>query len=66
MAAFNLAGLREDSEAAEQAYQQAIDSDHADWAPEAASGLGQLREAECDPEGAERAYQLAIDSGHAA
>jgi TolA-binding protein len=47
------------------AFQLAIDSGHADWAPTAALSLGVLRERQGDPAGAAAAYQLAIDSGHA-
>ena len=50
---------------AEQIYQSAIDSGHADAAPMAAVGLGTLLEGQGDVGGAKAAYQLAIDSGHA-
>ncbi len=54
-----------DLEGAKAAYQQAIDSGHADWAPRAAFGLGELLEKQGDLEGAKAAYQQAINSGHA-
>ena len=49
---------------AKAAYQQAIDSGHADVAPEAAVGLGVLLARQGDVAGAKAAYQQAIDSGH--
>ena len=50
---------------ARAAYQQAIDSGHADRAPQAAVNLGVLLEEQGDVAGARAAYQQAIDSGHA-
>ena len=50
---------------AKDAYQQAIDSGHADAAPTAAIDLGDLLAEQGDVAGAKDAYQLAIDSGHA-
>jgi tetratricopeptide (TPR) repeat protein len=50
---------------ARAAYQQAIDSGHADAAPMAAFGLGGLLADHSDVDGARAAYQQAIDSGHA-
>ena len=47
------------------AYQQAIDSGHADAAPRAAVNLGLLLQEQGDVDGAKAAYQQAIDSGHA-
>ena len=52
-------------EGAKAAYQQAIDSGHADAAPQAVVNLGILLERQGDAEGAKAAYQQAIDSGHA-
>ena len=52
-------------EGAKAAYRQAIDSGHADAAPLAAVGLGDLLREQGDAEGAKAAYQQAIDSGHA-
>ena len=48
---------------AKAAYQQAIDSGHADAAPEAAVSLGALLAEQGDVAGAEAAYQQAIDYG---
>ena len=45
-------------------WQLAIDSGHADYAPQAALNLGVLRREQGNPAGAEQAWQLAIDSGH--
>ena len=50
---------------ARAAYQQAIDSGHADAAPMAAVNLGELLAEQGDADGAKAAYQQAIDSGHA-
>ena len=47
---------------AEEAYQQAIDSQHAEWAPRAAFNLGMLFENREEYARAEEAYQQAIDS----
>jgi tetratricopeptide (TPR) repeat protein len=47
-----------------EAYQQAIDSEHAEWAPKAAFDLGMLFEEREEYDRAEEAYQQAIDSGH--
>ena len=67
-AALNLGMQREeqgDVAGAAAAYQIAIDSGHADWAPKAAFNLGFLREnKQGDVAGAAAAYQIAIDSGH--
>ena len=67
-AAFEL-GLKRPGEgdvaAATAAYQQAIDSGHAEWAPKGAVNLGLLCDEQGDAAGAARAYQIAIDSGHA-
>ncbi|HEY5016266.1 MAG TPA: Swt1 family HEPN domain-containing protein, partial [Streptosporangiaceae bacterium] len=49
---------------ARAAYQQAIDSGHADAAPLAACSLGRLLDNQGDLAGAHAAYQQAIDSGH--
>jgi tetratricopeptide (TPR) repeat protein len=49
---------------AENAYRQAIDSQHAEWAPKAAFDLGILLEERGEYELAENAYRQAIDSGH--
>jgi predicted negative regulator of RcsB-dependent stress response len=54
-----------DRAGARSAYQQAIDSGHADAAPKAAVYLGVLLAEQGDPAGARPAYQQAIDSGHA-
>ena len=48
-----------------RAFQQAIDSGHAQFAAQAAVHLGQLLSSEGDMTGAAAAYQQAIDSGHA-
>ena len=67
-AAHNLGFLLQeqgDVEGARAAYQQAIDSGHADAAPGAWGNLGALLEEQGDVEGARAAYQQAIDSGHA-
>lgn len=53
----NLAGAR-------AAYQLAIDSGHAEWAPMAALNLGLLLDAQGDVPGARGAYERVIDSGH--
>ena len=50
---------------AEAAFQQAIDSGHADWAPQAAFERGMLLREQGDLAGAEAAFQQAIDSGRA-
>jgi predicted negative regulator of RcsB-dependent stress response len=50
---------------ARAAYQRAIDSGHAEWAPRAAINLGVLLAKQGDVDGAWAAYQRAIDSGHA-
>jgi tetratricopeptide (TPR) repeat protein len=50
---------------AERAYQLAIDTGHADQAPQAAVNLGVLCHGRQDFAAAELAFQLAIDSGHA-
>ena len=50
---------------AKAAYQIAIDSGHAEYAPRAAVNLGVLRGEQGDVPGAKAAYQAAIDSGHA-
>jgi uncharacterized protein YjbI with pentapeptide repeats/TolA-binding protein len=52
-----------DIEGAGKAYQQAIDSGHADAAASAAMNLGILLHDAGDTEGARKAYQQAIDSG---
>ena len=55
-----------DAAGARAAYQQAIDSGHADWAPPAALSLGRsARRSRVTWPGARAAYQQAIDSGHA-
>ena len=66
-AAVNLGVLLEeqgDADGAKAAYQQAIDSGHADQAPKAAVNLGVLLKEQGDADGAKAAYQQAIDSGH--
>jgi tetratricopeptide (TPR) repeat protein len=45
-------------------YQQVIDSGDPDWAPRAATALGDVRRRQNDFPGAAAAYQIAIDSGH--
>jgi hypothetical protein len=52
-----------DLEGAKVAYQHAIDSGYAEWAPRAAVNLGILLQGQGDLEGAKVAYQQAIDSG---
>ena len=47
-----------------RSYQLANDSRHADRAPRAAVGLGELLAGQGDVEGARAAYRLAIDSGN--
>ena len=54
-----------DVQGAKAAYQQAIDSGHADEAPTAAVNLGVLLQEQGEWRGAKAAYQQAIDSGHA-
>ena len=54
-----------DADGAKAAYQRAIDSGHAKWAPMAAYGLGVVLADRGDADGARAAYQRAIDSGHA-
>jgi tetratricopeptide (TPR) repeat protein len=54
-----------DEQQARLAYQQAIDSGHADAAPMAAVGLGTLLEEKGDSAAAKATFQRAIDSGHA-
>jgi tetratricopeptide (TPR) repeat protein len=49
---------------AEEAYQQAIDSEHAEWAPKAAFNLGMLFEERREYDLAVEAYQRAIASEH--
>jgi len=49
---------------ARAAYQQAIDSGHADWAPRAAYHLGVLLTGQDEVDGARAALQQAIDSAH--
>jgi tetratricopeptide (TPR) repeat protein len=49
---------------AEEAYQRAIDSEHAEWAPKAAFDLGVLFEQRGAYDLAQEAYQQAINSGH--
>jgi tetratricopeptide (TPR) repeat protein len=56
---------RSDPAGAESALLQAIETGHPDFAPEAMSLLGSLRERHGDAEGARAAYQQAIDTGHA-
>jgi tetratricopeptide (TPR) repeat protein len=46
------------------AYQRAIDSEHAEWAPKAMFNLGMLFEESGEYGRAEDAYQQAIDSEH--
>jgi len=53
-----------DADGARAAYQQAIDSGHADYVPRAAFGLGVLLQEQGDAAGARAAYQQAIGSGH--
>ena len=65
-AAFNLGVLlesQEDAAGAKAAFQQAIDSGHADVAPMAAVNLGVLLAEQGDTAGARAAFQQAIDSG---
>jgi tetratricopeptide (TPR) repeat protein len=47
-----------------EAYQQAMDSKHAEWAPKAVFNLGMLFEERGEYDRAEEAYQRAIDSEH--
>ena len=47
-----------------EAYQRAIDSEHAEWAPKAAFNLGMLFGERGEYDLAAEAYQRAIDSGH--
>jgi tetratricopeptide (TPR) repeat protein len=61
----DLRGQQGDVEGARAPYQQAIDSGHAGWAPEAAVSLARLLAGQGDVEGARAAYQQAIDSRHA-
>jgi predicted negative regulator of RcsB-dependent stress response len=49
---------------AKNAYQQAINSGHHDYAPAAALNLGMLLDAQGDALGAQNAYQQAINSAH--
>jgi hypothetical protein len=65
--AFNMGVLAEgqgDPEGAKAAYQWAIDSGHAKWAPMAAVHLGLLLAGQGDHEGAKASLQWAIASGH--
>ena len=69
MAALNLGWAAEQSkndvEGAKAAYQQAIDSSHADAVSMAAlEPLGVLLAGQGDVEGAKAAYQRAVRSGH--
>ena len=52
-------------EGAKAAYQQAIDSEHPDAAPEAAVNMGELLERQRHADSVKAALQQAIDSGHA-
>jgi len=49
---------------AQEAYQQVIDSKHAEWAPKAVFNLGMLFENRGEYDLAEQAYQQAMDSRH--
>jgi predicted negative regulator of RcsB-dependent stress response len=56
---------RSDPAGAKSALLQAIETSHPDFAPQAMSLLGSLRETQGDAEGARAAYRQAIDTGHA-
>jgi tetratricopeptide (TPR) repeat protein len=67
MAAYNLGVLYQehgDMARAQAAYQQAIDTGHAEAAPMAARNLGLLLQEQGDLAAARAAFQQAIDSGH--
>ena len=51
-------------ERAKEAYQRAIDSEHAEWAPKAVFNLGMLFEERGERDLAAKAYQRAVESGH--
>ena len=64
-AAFNLGLLlreQDDTEGARAAYEQAVGSNHPDYAPRAVFNLGNLLQDQGDLEKARVAYQVAIDS----
>ena len=52
-------------DAAKAAFQQAVDSGQANWAPNAAFNLGVLLAEQGEIDAAKAAYQEPIDSGHA-
>jgi len=56
--------IRDNPNAAEDAWTKAANSDDSEWAPGAAFGLGLLLAKQGEPERAEKFLQRAIDSGH--
>jgi TolA-binding protein len=54
-----------DYQGAQAAFEQAINSRHAEWAPAAMVALARVLEKQGDRDGARAAFQQAVDTGNA-